>query len=219
MRKILFIIIIFTYTILIMNFFMISHGFTLSEQKNANIGPFSSYPGNYNNTISTTNETIYYVEIYSQFPGQPQMLTIPLNGSGFYMYPYWTFRFFSDAGPGNLTTYTIYINGLEMHSDTFSFTTSYSINMTSFSIVNVSIVLTSNKGASVWNYHMIPILHTTLANYYKSTFIEKPVYTVTQYMEWGAKLIVASILILLASYYVIYKTYVKKKELEPEQII
>jgi hypothetical protein len=146
------------------------------------------------------------------------MLTIPVNGSGYYMYPDWTFRFFSNTGPGNITTYTIYVNGLMLKSGSYSFTTSYSMNM-SFNLVNVSIVLTSNKGVSIWNYHMVPILHTTLANYYKATFEEKPIYTVTQYLEFGAKILGASIIVLIASYYVVYRTYVKKKESEPEQIL
>ncbi len=191
-------------------------GFTHIQGQNGKITSFlSNQTGSQNTTtvISTTNVTIYYVSITSQFPGQPQMLTIPVNGSGFFMYPYWTFRFFSDAGPGNITNYTIYVNGLLMKSGSFSFTTAYSVNM-SYNMVNISIILQSNKGTSIWNYHMIPILHTTLSNYYKAIYVEKPIYTVTQYLQWGAEILVAVLLILLASYYTIYKTYVQKRAME-----
>ena len=224
MRKILIIFIIFAFTISFAIGYSSAGNFTCSQVQNGKIDAFLSNSTNstsQNSTLtvlSTSNVTIYYVEIDSQFPGQPQMLTIPVNGSGFYMYPYWTFRFFSDAGAGNLTSFVIYVNGLEMKSGAFSFTASYSANM-SFSIVNVSIVLSSNKGTSIWNYHMIPILHTTLANYYKSTFVEKPVYTVTQYLEWGAKIMVASLLILLATYYTLLKTYIRNKESKPFNLL
>ncbi|MGC8585753.1 MAG: hypothetical protein ACP5L4_06560 [Thermoplasmata archaeon] len=206
--KIFFIIIIAINTILIMQVFPLSHAYTPNELKEKNIAYFLSAQNN--TSISNSNETIYYVEITSQFPGQPQMLTIPENGSGFFMYPYWTFRFFSDAGPGNLTTYTIYVNGLLLHSGSFSFTTSYSVNM-SFNMVNVSIVLQSSKGVQIWNYHMIPILHTTMANYYKAQYTEKPIYTLSQYLEWGAKIFTATILILIGTYYTLIKTYIKRK--------
>lgn len=216
MRKIFTIFIIFAFTINLIAVFPSLHEYIYTMGNCEKISPFL-IPGE-NTTISTTNETIYYVEITSQFPGQPQMLSIPENGSGFFMYPYWTFRFFSDAGPGNLTTYTIYVNGLEMKSGTFSFTTSYSANM-SFDMVNVSVVLSSAKGVSIWNYHMIPIIHTTLANYYKATFTEKPVYTVTQYIEWGLKIVVSAFLVLLATYYTLIRTYIKKKETTPFQLL
>ncbi|MGC8584892.1 MAG: hypothetical protein ACP5L4_02055 [Thermoplasmata archaeon] len=187
--------------------------------KENTIMPFLSNTTNMQNTsLQNDNNTIYYVSITSQFPGQPQMLTIPENGSGFFMYPYWTFRFFSDVGQNNQTKYTIYVNGMLLHSGTFYFTTAYSVNM-SFNMVNISIVLQSNKSVQIWNYHMIPILHSTLANYYKSTFVEKPIYTITQYLQWGGEIFVATLLVLLASYYVIYKTYVAKKEEEPQQIV
>jgi hypothetical protein len=179
--------------------------------KENTITPFMSNTVNMQNTsLENDNNTIYYVSITSQFLGQPQMLTIPENGSGFFMYPYWTFRFFSDAGQNNQTKYTIYVNGMLLHSGTFYFTTAYSVNM-SFNMVNISIVLESNKGIQIWNYHMIPILHSTLANYYKSQNVEKPIYTLTQYLEWGVKIIVASVLILMGTYYTLIKTYIKRK--------
>lgn len=168
--------------------------------------------------ISTTNQTLYYVEIDSMFPGQPQMLTIPVNGSGFFMYPYWTFRFFSDAGIGNITTYSIYMNGLLLKSGTFSFTTSYSVNV-SFNMVNVSVVLQSNKGITIWNYHMIPILHSTLANYYKGFYVEKPAYTVTQYLEFGGEIVATAILLTLGAYYVMVQLVIKKRNEEPERLL
>ncbi len=206
--KIFLIIIIAINTILITNSFFIKQVNTHAEPKELIITDFLSTQ---NNTSSNeSNQTLYYVVITSQFPGQPQMLSIPQNGSGFFMYPIWTFRFFSDAGQGNITKYTIYVNGLQLHSGTFYFTTSYSVNM-SFNMVNISIVLESNKGIQIWNYHMIPILHTTMANYYKSQFVEKPIYTLTQYLEWGAKILVASILILLGTYYTLIKTYIRSK--------
>lgn len=224
MRKIILIFIILAFTIGFTIGLSSGQGFTYTNGQNGKISMFLNQSSNSTKTISnvtmisTTNVTIYYVEIDSQYPGQPQMLTVPVNRSGFYMYPYWTFRFFSDAGSGNLTSFSIYVNGLLMKSGTFSFTTSYSANM-SFSMVNVSIVLSSAKGVSIWNYHMIPILHTTLANYYKSTFVEKPVYTVTQYIELGAKILASSLLILLATYYTLIKTYIKKKEITPFQLL
>lgn len=217
MKKIFLFFIILAFTISFTIGLSSGQGFTYTNGQNGKISMFLNESSNVT-MISTTNVTIYYVEIDSQYPGQPQMLTIPVNGSGFYMYPYWTFRFFSDAGPGNLTSFSIYVNGLLMKSGSFSFTTSYSANM-SFSMVNVSIVLSSAKGVSIWNYHMIPILHTSLANYYKSTLVEKPVYTVTQYIELGAKILAASLLILLATYYTLIKTYIKKKEVTPFQLL
>ncbi len=177
-----------------------------------------SFTQDSNNSTNTANNSIYYVSITSSFPGQPQELSVPKNGSGFFMYPLWTFTLFSDAGKGNITTYQIYVNGLELTSGSFNFMTSYSTNM-SFNMVNVSIIIQSSAGVQVWNYHDIPILHSTLSSYYKATFIEKPVYTVTQYLEFGAKIALTAVFVLIASYFVVYKSYVKKKEETVERLL
>ena len=52
-----------------------------------------------------TNTENFYVVIQSSFPGQSQELSLPLNSTGYIMYPDWNFLFFSDEGN---TSYQIY---------------------------------------------------------------------------------------------------------------
>jgi len=109
-----------------------------------------------------TNTEDFYVVIQSSFPGQSQELSLPLNSTGYIMYPDWTFLFFSDQGN---TTYQIYLNGGKVGSGSFIFRTQFSMNVTT-DFANVSIILQGSENSTVYNFYDIPILHTTLGKYY-----------------------------------------------------
>lgn len=168
------------------------------------------------NTTSShgTNGTYFYTIISSTFPGQPQSLTLPMNSSGYIMYPDWEFQFFSQAGN---TSYQVYLNGGEVSSGFFMFHTAFSVNVTAAS-ENVSIILTSANATEVFNWHNIPILHTTIGKYYSGQKIELPVFTVSQWIELGVREAIAIVLLVIASYFIVYKTYVLKHETEVEEI-
>ncbi len=161
-------------------------------------------------TNSTTNSQNFYVVITSHYPGQAQELTLPLNSSGYMMYPEWNFLFFSDEGN---TSYQIYLNGGRIAQGSFIFKTEYSMNVTT-NFANVSIILVGQTNTTVFNFYNIPILHTTLGNYFSKQTVELPIYTLTQGIEIGVKAVIASTLTGLASYSIVSRTYVAKKRME-----
>lgn len=83
---------------------------------------------------------------------------------------------------------------------------------------NVSVVLQSGSSVKAFNWVEVPILHTTLLKYYSSQLTEKPVYTVTQYLYFGLREIGSSILVLIAAYLIVYRTYVTKRERETVEV-
>lgn len=159
---------------------------------------------------NTTNSQNFYVIITSSYPGQAQELTLPLNSSGYMMYPVWNFYFFSDEGN---TSYRVYLNGGMVFQGSFVFKTERTMNV-STNFANVSIILTGQTNATVFNFYNIPILHTTLGKYFSGQTEEPPVYTVTQYLYFGAKVMVSSLFAALGAFFVINKTVVLKKKLE-----
>ncbi len=161
-------------------------------------------------TNSTTNSQNFYVVVTSHYPGQAQELTLPLNSSGYMMYPDWNFLFFSDEGN---TSYQIYLNGGKVSSGSFIFKSEYSMNVTT-NFANVSIILVGQTNTTVFNFYNIPILHTTLGNYFSRQTVELPIYTLTQGIEIGVKAVISSALVGLASYSIVSRTYVAKKRME-----
>jgi len=157
-----------------------------------------------------TNTQDFYVVIQSSYPGQSQELSLPLNSTGYIMYPDWTFLFFSDQGN---TTYQIYLNGGKVGSGSFIFRTQFSMNVTT-DFANVSIILQGSENSTVYNFYDIPILHTTLGKYYSVSNVELPVYTLTQYLYFGVRTLVASLFSALGAFFIIHRTVVLKKKLE-----
>ncbi len=168
-------------------------------------------PYNTNNTSTASNTSDFYIVIASTYPGQAQELSLPFNSTGYMMYPNWNFQFFTDAGN---TSYTIYFNGGQIAQGYFTFHTAFTYNTTA-NMANVSIVLASVSGAvEVFNWHNIPILHSSLGSYYKGQTVELPAYTLTQYLELGLKAVFATALAFIGGYSIITRTYVRKKKME-----
>ena len=109
-----------------------------------------------------TNTEDFYVVIQSSFPGQSQELSLPLNSTGYIMYPDWTFLFFSDQGN---TTYQIYLNGGKVGSGSFIFRTQFSMNVTT-DFANVSIILQGSENSTVYNFYAVSYTHLTLPTIY-----------------------------------------------------
>ena len=172
-------------------------------------GHISTYiPGAIGN--NATNTQNFYVIIESTFPGQSQELSLPFNSTGYLMYPDWTFYFFSDQGN---TTYQIYLNGGKVGSGSFIFRTQFSMNVTTY-FANVSIILQGSENSTVYNFYDVPILHTTLGKYFTSSNIEVPIYTLSQYLYFGVRTMIASLFSALGAFFIIHRTVVLKKKLE-----
>ncbi len=169
-----------------------------------------NYPAPASAPQNATNTQNFYVVIQSSFPGQSQELSLPLNSTGYIMYPDWTFLFFSDQGN---TTYQIYLNGGKVGSGSFVFRTQFSMNVTT-DFANVSIILQGSENSTVYNFYNIPILHTTLGKYYTVSNVELPIYTLTQYLYFGVRTLVASLFSALGAFFIIHRTVVLRKKLE-----
>ncbi len=198
MRIVLFsLIILFLFSAITVN--------AIAIQSSTSVHPPQMTQGN-----TTENTKDFYVVIQSSFPGQSQELSLPLNGTGYIMYPEWTFLFFSDQGN---TTYQIYLNGGKVGSGSFIFRAEYSMNVTT-DFANVSIILQGSENSTVYNFYDIPILHTTLGKYYTVSNTELPVYTITEYIYFGVRTLVASLFSALGAFFVINRTVVARKKME-----
>ena len=169
----------------------------------------------YQNATANATASEFAVIVSSTFPGQLQQLSLPENlTTGYLMYPVWSFRFFSHYPNAS---YKVFINGVQVGSSSFVFSAAMSQNI-SAETANVSVILQSGSHVQAFNWVEVPILHTTLLKYYSSQLNERPVYTVTQYLDFGLREIGASILVLLAAYLIVYRTYVTRKERETVEV-
>ncbi|MEM3265508.1 MAG: hypothetical protein QXH07_06095, partial [Thermoplasmata archaeon] len=205
MRKGLTIVII----VVLCSFSIISIMPSSSHAQNIEVAPYLAGANNTSGTTTTVNTQNFYVLITSSYPGQSQEMTLPLNSTGYMMYPNWSFYIFSDVGN---TSYQIFLNGAKVASGTFIFKVVVPMNVSS-NFANVAIILSSPINATVYNFYNVPILHTSLKQYYTPAPVELPVYTISQFTEGLLRALLVTVVAVIGSTFFINGTYIRGKKI------